>query len=146
AGAEDRQEVLAAVLRCPPHLDLALDDDVEAVSGVTFSEQNLPPRQPHLLHRSAQCDGGLVVQTLEQRSLPEYVVNHWVLSCQSGVRIDSASFALSDHPKCASSQRDHNGSVPPDHTPYVRTDDPSGSPAETGNSADRSQARQPGLG
>ena len=87
AGAEDRQQVLAAVRGGAAELHLALGDDVELVARVALVEEHLAATQPVLAHRGAQCSGRLVVEGTEQRRLPEYVVIHVMsLHCRAARR------------------------------------------------------------
>ena len=79
AGAEDREEVLAAVAGGAAELHLAVDDDVEPVAGVALVEEHVAAAQLRLAHRATQGGGGLVVERAEERRLTQYVVVHDVL-------------------------------------------------------------------
>ena len=76
AGAEDRQQVLAAVAGGAAQLHLAVEDDVELVAGVALVEEHVAAAQAVLAHRGAQRRGGLVVEGAEERCLAEHVVVH----------------------------------------------------------------------
>ena len=76
AGAEDRQQVLAAVGGGAPELHLAVGDDVQLVPGVTLVEEHLAAAQPHRAQRALQRSGRLVVQGAEQRRLTQHIGIH----------------------------------------------------------------------
>ncbi len=76
AGAEDRQQVLAAVAGGAAQLHLALGDDVELVAGVPLVEEHLAATQPDRAERAAQRSGRLVVERVEQRCLTQDVRVH----------------------------------------------------------------------
>ena len=66
ARAEDRQQVLPAVGGPVPELDLALDDEEEAVPGVTLVEEGLPAPQADLLHGLAEGRASVLVEGSEE--------------------------------------------------------------------------------
>ena len=76
AGAEDGQQVLAAVGGGAAELHLAVEHDVEPVARVALVEQHVAAAQPGLGHRGAQRGGRLVVERAEQRRLTQHVVVH----------------------------------------------------------------------
>ena len=86
AGAEDRQQVLAAVAGGAAELHLAVEHDVEPVAGVALVEQHLAPTQLGLGHGGTQSVGRLVVERAEERRLTHHVVVH-----------ESSSDATRDH-------------------------------------------------
>ena len=86
AGAEDGQQVLAAVAGGAAELHLAVEHDVEPVAGVALVEQHLAPTQLGLGHGAAQSVGRLVVERAEERGLTHHVVVH-----------ESSSDATRDH-------------------------------------------------
>jgi len=48
-GAHDRQQMVAAVGGAAADLDLAGNDDVEPVAGLSFGEDSLPAREVNLM-------------------------------------------------------------------------------------------------
>ena len=101
AGAQDREQVLAAVGGGAAELHLALGDDVELVALVALVEQHLAASQPRLGHRGAQGGGRLVVERAEQRRLAKYVVVHEMSSCIGppvGLAVGASGHSLSHDP------------------------------------------------
>jgi hypothetical protein len=107
AGAQDRQQVLAAVGGGPTQLHLAVDDDVELVALVALTEQDLAAAQLGLGHRSAQGGRGLVVEGTEQRCLTQHVVIHELSSSSTpgdlpgGASGHSVTYQAGVSPKCS---------------------------------------------
>ena len=56
AGAEDGEQVLPAVRRGAAQLDLAVEDDVQLVAGVTLVEEHLAAAQLGLGHGRPRAD------------------------------------------------------------------------------------------
>src|SRR5690606_23870968 len=84
AGAEDGQEVLPAVVRAVPELDLPLEDQVEPVAGAALVEEGLPAPQADLLHGLPQGSPGVVVEGSEERHGADRGVVHGGILFTSG--------------------------------------------------------------
>src|SRR5690606_17942649 len=76
ARAEDRQEVLAAVVGAAAQLDLAARDDVEAVARLALAEQHVAPGELDLLHRLEEGARLVRVHGREQGGGEHNVVVH----------------------------------------------------------------------
>ena len=76
AGAQDREEVLAAVGRGVTELDLAGQQDVQAVAAVALVEERLATAQGRLRHHGAQLLLLLRAHALEERDLGDDAFVH----------------------------------------------------------------------
>ena len=70
-GAEDLDHLLVAAGRDERELDLAVDDDVEAVHLVAAVEQDLAARRPHLARVRRHAVELLRRELAEERQVPE---------------------------------------------------------------------------